>query len=88
MPKRGLIGGLHLVISVRRGFEESVAYMSDFLESIVIFGILLYGWLSMNNFKDNFKNNYLFFKPNYFFSFLMTTFFSYEFFLITISHLF
>ncbi len=44
--------------------------MGDFLESFI--------WLSMDDSKDNFKNNYLIFNPNYFISFLITTFFFYE----------
>jgi hypothetical protein len=38
-----------------------------FLESFI--------WSSMNYSKDNFKNSSLIFKPNYFISFLITTFF-------------
>jgi len=33
---------------------------------------------SMDHSKDNFKNNYLIFKPNYFISFLIIASFSYE----------
>jgi hypothetical protein len=66
MPKYGLKEGLHGVISVRRGFEELVAYMSDFLKSMVFLESL--GWLSMNHLKDNSRNNSLFFRPNYFIS--------------------
>jgi hypothetical protein len=40
--------------------------MGDFLEFFV--------WSSMDDSKDNFKNNYFNFKPNYFIFFLVTTF--------------
>jgi hypothetical protein len=40
------------------------------------FGILC--MVILDHFKDNFKNNYLIFKPNYFIYFLITAFFSYE----------
>ncbi len=43
------------------------SYMGDFLESFV--------WSSMDHSKDNFKNNYLIFKPNYFISFFINFFF-------------
>jgi hypothetical protein len=45
-------------------------YMGDFFKSFV--------WLSMDN-EDNFKNNYLIFKPNYFIFFL----YNYSLFLLT-----
>jgi len=38
-------------------------YMGDFLESLI--------WSSMDHSKDNFRNNYLIFKLNYFISFLI-----------------
>jgi hypothetical protein len=39
----------------------------------------IYGeWLLMDHSKDNFRNNYLIFKLNYFISFLIITFFSSE----------
>jgi len=41
-----------------------------------IFWNALYG-PSVYHSKNNFKNNYLIFKPNYFISFLITTLFSY-----------
>ncbi len=52
-------------------------YIRDFWESLI--------WSSMYYFKDNFRNNYLIFKPNYFFLFF--NFFWLLIFFITISHL-
>jgi len=46
-------------------------YMGDFLESFI--------WSSMDHSKDNLKNNYLIFKPNYFIFKKKTIFFSYYF---------
>jgi hypothetical protein len=42
-------------------------YVRDFWKFFV--------WSSINHFKDNFKKNYFIFKPNYFISFLILTFF-------------
>jgi hypothetical protein len=44
-------------------------YMGDFLKSFI--------WSSMDHSKDNFRNNLLDLKPNYFNSFLTITSFSY-----------
>jgi len=52
--------------------------MKDFLDSFV--------WSSMHYFKDNFRNNALIFKVNYFF-FFNNYFFFLLIFLIVISHL-
>jgi hypothetical protein len=54
-------------------------YMGDFLKSFV--------WLSMDHSQDNFNNNYLIFKLNYFIFIKKITSFSYYFppFLITTS---
>jgi hypothetical protein len=40
-------------------------YMGDFFKSFI--------WSSMDHSKDNFRNNFLDFKPNYFNSFLIIT---------------
>jgi len=44
-------------------------YMREFLESFV--------WLSIDHPEDNFQNNYVIFKPNYFIFFLIIISFFY-----------
>jgi len=43
--------------------RNRIWYMGEFLESFI--------WLAMDHCKDNFRNNNLILKPNYFISFLI-----------------
>jgi hypothetical protein len=54
-------------------------YMGDFLKSFV--------WSSMDHSKNNVRNNYIIFNPNYFISSSTTTYFFLLILKITISHL-